>query len=728
MMASSISSSTAFPQGEAIRFTFSAKGRVLLGLTSSRIFVFDVASANVSVKHELKTLRRPLGATVLDDASLLAVVSSRHQANIYQLSAGEARHVQALTLDDTPRAVALSPTGGVLAVAYDDGIEVHALGTDVAAPQRRAVHCVGVDTLYFSTDETMLWGTSADFKQNDIVTITAPFYAEPETDLSPQDVQIRMWTTQVLFPSVVSGYSHACSIPAHDMEGGDNWVVAYDKRAKAFRAVRTRDAKAGIPYFAGPLSGNRPPSPASPVTIPTTDYDGDFVTIGSRDNGIWLYSMPENLVIPHSAEQALDEPLVNGHKIDGVPGITAACWVQPAADPSSPQQHDDEFCRRRLIAVAPGGLSNPTMGEEDVPIESGRVLILDFERSARNGEAREVSVEFGGESQSLLLKEHNPGIEAAVELERSRTLHQGGAMARRSATTRVAQPAANSQVSSSRGSMPYFNAQYHQSHSGGVASPRRSATATTGGARYGNPYHHRRFRVQRVHPRDNWVPPPPYTTELGGRLPDCVTGYYLDSASAVYRSTSNNNVVVRSQRTYAPPQRATIYETVPQTLVEGFDRLGVGGGGTQPLTQSQLQIHNLVTTHPTMTVNSAPPPPPRPLSYQHSASVFSQNPHQTQQQQQRLLSHSHHPHPQVASSHSYSISTPDLRAGQQNGGADPYRGVRPAIPITRRASTDPTHPVTLTDPTEEWRQRIENWNEQTIRANKKRSKLKCIVM
>ena len=713
LMASSISSSTAFPQGEAIQFSFSARGRILLGLSSSRIFVLDVASEKPIVKHELKTLRRPLGATILDDGSLLAVVSSKYQANIYRLSTQEAKHVQALTLDDTPRALALSPTGGVLAIAYHDGIEVHALGKDVLAPQRRAVHCVGVDSLYFSTDETMLWGTSADFKQNDIFTITAPFYDEPETDLSPQDVQIRMWTTQVLFPSIISGYSHACSIQAHDVDGADNWVVAYDKRAKAFRTVRVSDAKAGIPFFAGPLTNDRPPSPASPVTIPATDHEGNLVTIGSRDNGIWLYSMPDKVAVPRSAEQVVDEPLVSGHKIDGVPGITAACWVLPGHSP--PQ---DEFCRRRLIAVAPGGLGNPIMGEEDMPIESGRVLILDFERSARNGEALEVDIEFG-ESQPLLLKEHIPGMDVAVELERSRTVQHAGpssrGLASRSATTRVAGNAT---------SMPRITESIQR---GGVSSsqsrnvPRRSVTAVQAtSGRYRAP--NGRFHVTRMpHESDanNWIPPPPpYTRDLNGPLPDYARGYYLDS-SAVY---GGNNMVVgpRTARTaYAPQQR--VHGVLPNSLVEGFDRMGVGGQ-PQPLLQPDLQLHNMASGQAASVQLSNATPPPAPLSYQPTASGLSQNPTTSHRQQY------FHAHAQVASNYSFSVSSPALRGqtGQQNAVYSADTRTRPII--TRRASTDPTHAVTLVNPNEEWRQRIENWNEQTIRANKRKTKIKCVVM
>jgi hypothetical protein len=248
-----MSSSTAFPHGEAFRFTFSQNGQLILCISSSRIVVLDVASTPAAVKHELKTWRRPLHATILDDGSLLAVVSSSHQVNIYNLSGAEARLVQNLKLNDVPRALALSPTGGVLAIAYNDMIEVYAVREGALATERRAVRCAGVDSLSFSSDGVILLGSSDNPVTGNLVTITVPLYGEQDADFSVKDVQIQMWTTQILFPDVVHNYSYACLLPLHT-EGEGSWMLGFDNQLGVFRAIGVSKSSSGTTYFVSPMS------------------------------------------------------------------------------------------------------------------------------------------------------------------------------------------------------------------------------------------------------------------------------------------------------------------------------------------------------------------------------------------------------------------------------------------------------------------------------------------
>lgn len=248
-----MSSSTASPQGEAFRFSFSVSGQMILCLSSSRIVVLDVSTESPIVRHELKTTRRPLDATILDDGSLLAVISSKHQINIYTLTDQESQLIQCLALNDTPRALALSPTGGVLGIAYDDRIEVQAIGEGVLTTDRRAVRCSGVDSIAFSSDGFMLLGSSSNSRTSAVVSITVPFYTGTEDDTSPNDAQVRMWTTQILFPNILRGYTRACLLPLHG-DGEDDWVLGYEAQNKAFRAVRISNTNSGTVYFENPTS------------------------------------------------------------------------------------------------------------------------------------------------------------------------------------------------------------------------------------------------------------------------------------------------------------------------------------------------------------------------------------------------------------------------------------------------------------------------------------------
>ncbi|EHA24207.1 hypothetical protein ASPNIDRAFT_56163 [Aspergillus niger ATCC 1015] len=581
LTSTSMSSSTAFPQGEAFRFSFSPNAQLILCISSSRIVVLDVTADLAVVKHELKTWRRPLNAAIVDDGSILAVVSSTHRVNIYRLTDDEAKHIQDLTLNDVPRTLTLSPTGGVLAIAYDDRIEVYAIGEGALATERRAVRCSGVDSVSFSSDGVMLLGTSADRGNGGLVTITVPFYTESETEYSPRDAQIRMWTTQILFPDVTTGLSHACLLPLH-AEGEGNWLLGFDEQINTFRAFGVHNTNSGTAYFVTPMSedGSRE---TSPIMLPTVDDLGELAAIGFESSGLWVYGVPDRLdiapVAPNARtyaevdaeqgpsieeaaaardslsrlQQTITKPkvLINGHKMSVMPGMTAACWVRHPSCVAG---------RRRLVAVAPGGVSPPTIGEEDVPVDGGRVLLLDFERSATNGDSTEVNIEVG-DAEPKILSEPNSTIDTEVELERRRTrLHRGNTTSPRArAFARESYPSANSVVHAPRQNVRRNSSFFSGSSTSDIQhipeSPydntqprsrdtlRRAATAAASGRGRYNPRYQdearpvqgqrpasQAFQVPHESDADNWVPPPPpYSRVPDAPLPDYLRRTLLPS-------------------------------------------------------------------------------------------------------------------------------------------------------------------------------------------------------
>lgn len=453
LISSSMSSSTAFPQGEVFRFSFSANGQMVLCISSSRIVILEVAADPVAVKHELKTRRRPLGATIRDDGSLVAVLSSTHRVHIYELFDDEAKHIQVITLNDAPRDIAFSPTGSVLALAFDDSIEVYAVGEDALPTHRRAVRCPRVDALSFSPDGSMLLGSSAESLNYGIVTITAPFYTETGTDASPEELHMRMWTTQILFPEITPGFSHACLLAGHE-ESDDTWAVGYDDQLAAFRALKLNNANEGIVYFASPFCGDESRE-MKPSMRPAMDDAGDLVALGFQDSELWIYGVPERLDLaprrnPTSGGQVeitgtriggvhhggdcpprdnlaqlqkiVQQPkiLIRGRRVTDMHGITSARWVRAAESAL-----DGSRIGRRLVAVAPGGVRPQVFGDEDIPIDGGRILLLDFERSTKNGETVELDIEVG-EMEPKILMEPDSSMDTEVELERRRTrLHRG---------------------------------------------------------------------------------------------------------------------------------------------------------------------------------------------------------------------------------------------------------------------------------------------------------------
>ncbi|KAL8815610.1 MAG: hypothetical protein Q9223_005264 [Gallowayella weberi] len=299
LTSSTTSCSASFPGGEAFEFAFSPNGVWTLALSSSRIYVLDTLSSSISVQRELKVLRRPVSAAILNDGSVLAVLSTDRRINVYDMSKVRVKHLRAVTLDNLPHTIALSPKGEVLAAAYDGGIELHSLAHNALATDRRSVKCDYVDSLAFSKDGTMLLGTTHHSANPNTVVLSAPFYDETSQELPASDVVSHMWTSQILFPNSSRDCSHATLLPEHS-EGDASWTCTYDRVFESFRAVRTDDLRNGTTYFTGPKrrlttipKGAKPK--LTPCTLPATTGHGDLVAAGFLANDIWIYGVPEGL-------------------------------------------------------------------------------------------------------------------------------------------------------------------------------------------------------------------------------------------------------------------------------------------------------------------------------------------------------------------------------------------------------------------------------------------------
>lgn len=808
LISSSMSSSTAFPQGEVFRFSFSANGQMVLCISSSRIVVLDVASELVVVKHELKTRRRPLGATIRDDGALLAVLSSTHRVNIYRLSKNDAKHIQALTLNDTPQDVKFSPIGSVLALAFEGSIEVYAVGEEALPTERRAVRCLRVDSLSFSSDGSMLLGSPTHGDQEGIVTITAPFYTETGTEASPEEVQMRMWTSQILFPETIDGFTHACLIAAHD-EADDSWVLGYDTQLGSFRAIRTNNTGAGTVYLVSPFLDDDNQE-MLPSMMPTTDSAGELVSVGFQESGLWLYGIPRRLdggsatdpsaqnnsrrtllcgdhhyTVEPSAlrdnmaqlDKIVREPkvLIRGRQVADMHGITSARWVRPNTQPRS--------SRHRLVAVAPGGVTPQNFGVEDVPIDGGRVLILDFERSTTNGETAEIDIEVG-ETTPKTLEEPNSSLDAEVEIERRRTLMRRGdatpvlstlaQQPRRAPTVGSRRPASQMIPNLHRFSfavndganggdapdIPYDNT---QPRSRDTLHRAATAAASTRG-RYDPRYRNtpsRRY-VPHESDADNWVPPPPpYKLDADWPLPEHLRRTLLPRTAEQSSNDASFSIVQRSQTTrhVRPTQQA---RQRPQSAI--LQSLGSISGPRR--TARDRRISTIPSEddpnreQPNNTNTLAVTQTPRPNAA--TTNVSQINPHEPTRQgpsnaagqslnSQPLLTLGVHtpervpPQPSFAAPnlaaytpddipYPYSRSSPNLlHIPQPQGNAlDPSLNENMQL-LGRQPSTGrrvSTEPASVPPPqNENWRQRIEDWNEHTIKErNRLHRRSKCIVM
>ncbi|EED20428.1 F-box domain protein [Talaromyces stipitatus ATCC 10500] len=565
LISSSVGSSAALPTGEALKFGFSANGHILLCLSSSRIFVLDLTAPEINVLYELKTSRMPLAATILDDGRVLAVVSHRHQINIYHLFKSEAKHVQVLTLNDVPRALALAPNGTVLGIAYDGSIEVHALGEDAIPTQCRAVRCGTIDTLSFSSDGSMLIGSSVDGPDAGFVTITAPFPTDSMADLSNQETH--MWTTQILFPEVVSGYSFVTLLPSR-ISGDDDWIMGFDHSLKTFRAVRPKEPRIGSAYFPGPVSPDGAEE-CMPSLNPAVDPKAEVVALAFRGGGLFLYGLPHDLsatplesadtsdfnaastlpgdhtgIVARRVRKGLDQPslFIAGRKVADISGLTAARWVGGFSD--------NGHLRQRLVAVAPGGVTSSSLGDETIPVDGGRISIFDFQTSTNNGETAELTIELGVEVP-LVLREPDANLEQEVELERRRTQLRRGAAnpprleARESINIPVPMiPDRRSQSSASPdpevGDVTLFlEGPYSNTAPRSRDTLQRAATAAASNRRAQHVAREQeRPRLPVLHiphesDADNWVPPPPpYTRNPDQPLPEHLRQLLLPTMTA----------------------------------------------------------------------------------------------------------------------------------------------------------------------------------------------------
>ncbi|KAK1839176.1 F-box domain protein [Colletotrichum chrysophilum] len=452
LISNSISSSSC-PGGEGMQFSPSPRGHHVLAYNSSRIYVLDMRGKEIDVKREFKILRRPVSTCIKDDGSMLAVLSSEMQVDLYDLEPSPPRRTQSLILDHAPRTIALSPCGSVLAAAYEGGIEVSMVNPGALPTDRRAVKCDGVDSLSFSFDGTQILGTTVHSSPPNTVILTAPYY-DPGSQMADDNISA-LWTTSILFPNTSRDCSHAVLLQDSCQEEAA-WTFTYDRSFETFRAVRIDDLRNGTTYFTGPKPHPASQAKLTPCTLPAATYHGDLVSAGFQGKDIWLYGVPEDLdAVPEfssgsdsssstgqgrrnsgppsrsSSARAQENPRVPqwqmlcdklrntfvwGAKIAELEGVSTVKWVSGFGETSS---------QERLVVAARG--ISPTksiVDEDDIDfIDGGRVTLLDFDYGIEDGVRTEIEIEVGTREPEVL-EEEQRDIDTEVAIVRRRTVAQ----------------------------------------------------------------------------------------------------------------------------------------------------------------------------------------------------------------------------------------------------------------------------------------------------------------
>lgn len=462
LISTSISSSSC-PGGEGLQFSTSPLSHHILAYNSSRMYAIDTRGPAIEVRREFKLLRRPAAACIKDDASLLAVLSTEMQVELYDLTTSPPRRRQTIILDNAPRAIALSPCGSVLAAAYEGGIEVSSLNPGVVPLGKRSVKCDGVDSLTFSFDGTQILGTTSHSAPPSTVVLTAPYY-DPGSLLADDDIS-SMWTTSILFPNSSRDCSHAVLLQDGNEEEAC-WTFAYDPSFETFRAVRIDDLRNGTTYFTGPIPNENAQAKLLPSTLPGTTYHGDLVSAGFHGKDIWVYGVPNDLdappetILTHADRPATGTMLgrwnsehgslsrnassrgrdadsgrspqwallsdntrntfKTGAKVSEVPGVSTVRWVA---------KYKDTSLQERLMVTA-RGVSGPRLAteEEDFDfVDGGRIVLLDFDYGPQNGTNNEISIELGTDSPELLEEEwRDLATEVAIVRRRTVAQQRGG--------------------------------------------------------------------------------------------------------------------------------------------------------------------------------------------------------------------------------------------------------------------------------------------------------------
>lgn len=442
-----------------MQFSPSPLGHHILAYNSSRIYVIDVRGPSFEVAREFKILRRPVSACIKDDRSLLAVLSTEMQVDLYDLQKSPPQRTSSIILDNSPRTISLSPCGSVLAAAYEGGIEVSSLKTGALPTDRRAVKCDGVDSLSFSFDGTQLLGTTVHSSPPSTVIITAPYY-DPGSQLLDDNISA-MWTNSILFPNTSRDCSHAVLLQDGNQEEA-SWTFTYDRSFETFRAVRIDDLRNGTTYFTGPTPHEASQSKLLPCTPSAATHRGEIVSAGFQGKEIWIYGIPEDLdavaetASSHNDSSSASSSLgrrnsaqgsnsrhaspraqgtsnsivpqwqllcdkqrntfVMGRKISELSGLSNVRWVSGFGDSSF---------QERLVAGA-RGVAGPRLvtDEEDIDfVDGGRITLLDFDYGLSNGTKNEITIEVGTE-EAEVLEEEQRDMETEVAIVRRRTVMQ----------------------------------------------------------------------------------------------------------------------------------------------------------------------------------------------------------------------------------------------------------------------------------------------------------------
>ncbi|KAL1630968.1 hypothetical protein SLS56_004642 [Neofusicoccum ribis] len=441
-LVSDTATSSALPQ--PFGFSISRNGRMIAVFSTKNIWLVRADKLPRTFMRTLEVRRKPLAVEVLDDGSLLAVLSSAHKVDLYRLQAGDApglEKVKSVILTVDACTIALSPDGMVLATGYQYGIELVSLAEKASEHDRRSVNCDPMDHLAFSDDgRTLLATTSARLPRATTVFSVHGAFDGPFTEdgeLIPQECHVA-WTRQILFPEKAITAKQALLLPdtitgqvnelfAFDAEE-DSWGI-YDLAGVQF--VETKEPPPEVGRFMRAESLED----ALPTVSPAADHVA--VAVRQRDsNSIWLYRLPDSYESNAPVYRGLGQ-----HSEHHTPVAPCACI--PVYRPEETSSQDISAMRwlsdppegniERLLAVG-NVVWNTTPDTPIMPGETakttGMLIMMDFDFNQGSDPCGQpdstvkIEIDLDETLPGEKLPEDDIDFEREVELVRTRTVAQ----------------------------------------------------------------------------------------------------------------------------------------------------------------------------------------------------------------------------------------------------------------------------------------------------------------
>lgn len=422
-------------QEEAFGFSCSTGGRRIAVYNSARLFILQTAALPINVSQEYALKRKPLAVEIVDEGTMLAVLADEHTINVYDLSHQRVHRVKTIRPDHPATAIALNSTGGVLAAAYEGGVEIFSLAPSALSTDRRAIRSPRMDKLRFSDDGSTLMGTTTRMHASFTVVVSVPVFPSFASGVPTHEELKEAWCSNILNPENIRNSSHA-TFWCDQGRMCNEKLFAWNGLEDTFSILDTGNLEYNS--LSCPIGANQPLSAVGGVgaatpSAPSVDEFGNTAALIVNNTTIRIYTIPHDMPEEDTKTEA--------HSLDHELGEEYGCpfaevrWVHshksmaPPLDPSP-------TTRGRLIVTSPGGMPDPDVVEHDiVDVEGGRIIIFDFDPQYAGQPSQVFTFTLGkAPPQQLIEEDLDVATEVALVRRRTITQNRGGTLSQKPPT------------------------------------------------------------------------------------------------------------------------------------------------------------------------------------------------------------------------------------------------------------------------------------------------------